>query len=59
MTAREIRVFRNLSSKLIKIEERGRLLGILIERGVGLKEEELRDKDCLTAGTDGDLLDRV
>ena len=40
MTSREIRVFRNLSSKLIKIEERGRLLGILIARGVGLKEEE-------------------
>ena len=40
MTAREIRVFRNLSSKLIRIEERGRLLGILIARGVGLKEEE-------------------
>ena len=40
MTAREIRAFRKLSSKLVKIEERGRLLGILIARGVGLREEE-------------------
>ena len=36
MSARDIRVYRSLSSKLVKIEERGRLLGM----GVRFKEEE-------------------
>ena len=40
MSARDIRVYRSLSSKLVKIEERGRLLGILIALGVRFKEEE-------------------
>ena len=40
MSAREIRAYRNVSTKLTKIEERGRLIGILMARGVGFKEEE-------------------
>ena len=40
MSAREIRVYRNLSAKLTKIEERGRLIGNLIARGLGFREEE-------------------
>ena len=40
MSAREIRAYRNLAAKLTNIEERGRLIGNLIARGVGFKEEE-------------------
>ena len=40
MVAKDIRVFRSLSKKLVKIEERSSLLGNLIVQGVGLKEEE-------------------
>ena len=40
MTAQEIRAFRSLSTRLIKIEERGNLIGNLMARGVGFKEEE-------------------
>ena len=40
MSAREIRAYRNLSAKLTKIEERGRLIGNLMARGVGFREEE-------------------
>ena len=40
MSAREIRAYRSLSTKLIKIQERGRMIGNLIARGVGFREEE-------------------
>ena len=40
MSAQEIRANRNLSSRLVRTEERSKLLGNLIARGVGLKEEE-------------------
>ena len=40
MVAKDIRAFRTLSKNLVKIEERSILLGNLIARGVGLREEE-------------------
>ena len=40
MTAQEVRKFRNLTSKLIKIEERSKLFRKLQSKGIGLKEEE-------------------
>ena len=40
MTARDIRVFRNLSKKLVKTEEQGVLTRNLIGRKLGFKEEE-------------------
>ena len=40
MSAQEIREFRNLSTKLVRAEERGKLLGNLIALRVGFKEEE-------------------
>ena len=40
MTAKEIRAYRTLSARLIKLEEQGNLIGNLIARGVGFKEEE-------------------
>ena len=40
MAAQEVREYRNLSKKLVEIEERGRLLKTLLERKIGLNEEE-------------------
>ena len=40
MAASEIRAYRSLSTQLVKTEELDKLLGNLIERGVGLREEE-------------------
>ena len=40
MSAVEIRTLRNLASKLVKIEERDKLMGILEKSGVGLRDVE-------------------
>ena len=40
MAAQEVRENSNLSKKLVEIEERGRLLKTLLERKIGLNEEE-------------------
>ena len=40
MSALEIRTLRNLSAKLVKVEERGKLLGELKRSGIGLREIE-------------------
>ena len=40
MAAQEVREYRNLSKKLVDIEERGRLLKTLLTRKIGLNEEE-------------------
>ena len=40
MSAQEIRTLRNLAAKLVKIEERDKLLGILIKHGIGVREVE-------------------
>ena len=40
MSALEIRAFRNLAYKLVKIQERGKLMGNLISAGIGLREVE-------------------
>ena len=40
MSAKELRAYRTLSSRLVKIQERGSLIGNLLARGVGFKEEE-------------------
>ena len=40
MTAQEQRKYKNLTEKLIRIEERSKLLKNLIRKGVGLKDEE-------------------
>ena len=40
MSAQEIRAYRSMNSKLVKVEELDKLMGNLIERGIGFKEEE-------------------
>ena len=40
MSAEEIRTFRNLATKLVKCEERGKLLGNLMSAGIGLRDVE-------------------
>ena len=40
MSAQEVRAWRNLAKQLVMIEERSKLLGMLIARGIGLREEE-------------------
>ena len=57
MTARDIRVFRNLSKKLVKTEEQGVLTRNLIGRKLGLKEKsKLRGKSDLKNGREIILL---
>ena len=36
----EIREYRNVSKKLVEIEERGKLLATLVSKKLGLNEEE-------------------
>ena len=40
MSAKEVRAFRNLASKLVKTEETGKLLGNLISANIGVREIE-------------------
>ena len=40
MSAKEIRTLRNLADKLVKIEERDKLLGNLVKSGIGVREVE-------------------
>ena len=40
MSAQDVRAFRNLSAKLVKVEERGNLLGTLISSNLGVREVE-------------------
>ena len=40
MSAQDKREYRNLAKNLVQAEERSILLGILVARGVGFKEEE-------------------
>ena len=40
MSAEEIRALCNLAAKLIKIEERDKLLGNLVKSGIGVREVE-------------------
>ena len=40
MSAQEVRAWRNLAKQLFMVEERSKLLGMLIAKGIGLREEE-------------------
>ena len=40
MSAQDVRAFRNLSAKLVKVEERSNLLGTLISSNIGVREVE-------------------
>ena len=40
MSAQEIRAYRSTSTKLVRLEERNKLLGNLVEAGIGVKEVE-------------------
>ena len=40
MTAEEIRAYRNMNAKLVKIEELDRLMVNLTEYGIGFRDEE-------------------
>ena len=40
MAAKDIRAYRTLSAKLVRLEERGKIIGNLIALGIGFKEEE-------------------
>ena len=55
MSAQEIRAFRNIATKLVKTEERGKLMGNLKNARVGLREIEefvLKEENKLR-GTEG------
>ena len=40
MSAQEIRALRNLATKLVRIEERDKLIGNLMRIGIGMREVE-------------------
>ena len=40
MSAKEVRTFRNLASKLVRAEETGKLLGNLMSANLGVREVE-------------------
>ena len=46
-SAQEVRILRNISTKLVKNEERGKLFGNLLDIGIGTKEIEdfVRNED--------------
>ena len=58
MTAMEIRAYRNLNTKLVRIEELDKLMVNLIEHGIGFKEEEdfLRKEEMKLRGLRGSKL---
>ena len=54
MAAQEVREYRNLSKKLVEIEERGRMLKTLMLKNIGLNEEEhFVQKELLKMKTEG------
>ena len=51
MSAQEIRAYRTTSTRLVRIEERDKLLGNLVQAGIGLKEVEEFVEETKLRGT--------
>ena len=60
MSAKEVRTFRNLASKLVRAEETGKLLGNLMSANLGVREIEefIVKEDHKLKGANGDSNNR-